>query len=118
MNALILLTALIVALVVITSTNQCCVSVFYASWLLSYSIRIVLHTVHRLYGTSAIRRTHSWREPYVQYYTSCIIYCSLRPRHVVLLHQTNHAILTVQLWPNIRQYAGYGPRNRDPINEY
>ena len=28
-----------------------------------------------------------------QYYTSCIMYCSLRS-HVVILHQTNHAMLT------------------------
>jgi hypothetical protein len=63
MNALILFTALIVALVVITSANHYCVSVFYASW-----VAVIYYTSSTTHGPPTIwdkrhRRTPSWREP-------------------------------------------------------
>ena len=81
-NALILLTVLIVALVVITSTNHYCVSNFYSSW-----VAVIYYTYSTTHGPPTLwdkrhRRTLSWRElpivRTVQYYTSCII-MSCRP---------------------------------------
>lgn len=65
---------------------------------------LLLYTYYTHGRTSAISGRFSGENPLrtVQYYTSCIMYCSLRSSHVVLLHQTNHAML-LQLWPKIRR---------------
>jgi hypothetical protein len=75
-----------------------CVPIFYVIW---------VTTIY--YATSAVGGRFSGENPYVQYYTSCIMYCSLRSCHVRRsLHQTNHAML-LQLWPKIRRSAESGP---------